>query len=194
MTPEFTINANSDLDALVRDFRADQAELARREQLINGEAYRRTYETHRASEEKVKEQIEAIKKKRRDEHTELVRRYRAAKDVLAPLDAAVARAQKRVQAACYALENAQFQVQAHHPINPDDRPLPEEIAVWNDTHNKLRAAVVPAGQAYSEALAALKPIQFDRDTAAAALHELAAMELAARNEMQGADHLGHWQF
>ena len=63
MTPEFTINANSDLDALVRDFRADQAELARREQLINGEAFRRTYETHRASEEKVKEQIKAIKKK-----------------------------------------------------------------------------------------------------------------------------------
>ncbi len=194
MTPEFTVNENSDLDELKRDLEVDHAEIHRRVQAISVEEYRRAYEIHRQVVAAQKEQIDVLKEKRRDDHAALVRQYRAAKDALAPLDADVAKAQRRVQAACYALEEAEFNVQAHHPINLDDRPLPEEIAAWNEIHNKLRAAIVPAGQAYSEALAALKPIQFERDRAADALRELAARELAARNEMQKANCIEHWQF
>ena len=73
---------------------------------------------------------------------------------------------------------------AHTPLNPNDWPLPEETAAWNEAHGKLQAAVAAAEQPYSEALGALKPIQAERDRAADTLRELAGRELAARQELQ----------
>ena len=77
------IDEHTDLDAAICDLRADQAELQRREQAINAEAYLRADKIRRAHEAQFKAQIDALKEKRRADHAELVRQCRAAKDALA---------------------------------------------------------------------------------------------------------------
>ena len=157
------IDEHTDLDAAICDLRADQAELQRREQLINGEANRRTYEIHRQSVAAQKAEVDAVIQKRVDAHEELVRLCRSAKKDMEEHDAAVLKAQGPVRTALDSLERANGRVAAHKPLNERDS-LAEERATWNEIHGKLQAEVRAQEAPYFEVLEKFKTVQVDRES------------------------------
>lgn len=174
-----TIDEHTDLGALRRALEVDRAAIERRAELINGEENRRAYEPSRLAFEAMKQ----AKEQRRADHAALVIECRTAKDELARHNAKLAKLQQPVVEAQGELSRAQWALGAHAPLNPNEFPLPEELAAWQTEHGKLAGVVSAAQGRLTTASAAYQDAVGERDKAADALRELAGREWALRTEL-----------